>query len=144
MLPRTPKGGRSTHSPRAVRPRPSPTRSIAGWVAQRERTRSWPCSRCSPARERREPGLGDRHAVEPVAPWMGLPEVAAQKGSPIHAIVRRVADEDVFALKARRRYHLENHLAAERTNDLVRAGAAEKRQARQVPLDDIRALLDHP
>jgi len=31
----------------------------------------------SPARECRERGLGDRDAVERVAPWMGLPEVAA-------------------------------------------------------------------
>jgi hypothetical protein len=75
---------------------------------------------------------------------MGLPEVAAQKGSPIHAIVRRVADEDVLALKTRRRHHLENHLTAARTDDLVRAGAAEKRQARQVPLDNVGALLDDP
>ena len=41
------------------------------------------------ARERRERGLGDRHAVEGVAPWVELPEVAAQKESPVQTIIRR-------------------------------------------------------
>jgi hypothetical protein len=33
------------------------------------------------APERRERSLGDRHAVERVVPWMGLPKVAAQKAA---------------------------------------------------------------
>jgi uncharacterized membrane protein YqiK len=83
--------------------------------------------RNSPARERRQRGLGHRHAVERVAPWMRLPEVAAQKRRSVHAIVRRVADEHVLPLKHWRRHHLENHLAAARAEDLVRASAAQKR-----------------
>jgi len=71
-------------------------------------------------------------------------EVVAEKRCPVHTIVGRIADEDVLVLKARRRHHLENHLAAQRTDDLIRIRAAEQGLARQVPLDDVRPLLDHP
>ena len=117
-------------TPRAYRSRRSSNAPAHANVGGRQR---WQCrvaqTRRSAARERRERGLGNRHATERVAPWMSLAEVAAQKDRSVHPIVRRIADEDVLALKPRRRHHFENHLAAARTDDLVRTGTAEKRQA---------------
>ena len=56
----------------------------------------------SPVCKHRERCLVDGHAVEHAAPRMIGAEVGAQKRGSIHAIVRRVADEDVLALKSRR------------------------------------------
>jgi hypothetical protein len=54
----------------------------------------------------------------------------------------RVADEEVLALKPRRRHHLDDHLAAARTDDLVRAGELHKLESPQNAKGD-RRPIDH-
>ena len=55
---------------------------------------------------------------------MMFPEVTAQESCAIHAVVRRIAHEEVLALKARRQQHLKDYLVATCAEYFVAAGTA--------------------